>query len=115
MNACFARLFNSKDLDGLLQLYEEGAAHCNGRTGKTESGLGRIREALGELLRVPGHMESENRFCIRAGEIALLGADWQIRGADGTMLAQGRSAEVARRQADGTWKTVIDHAVGASS
>lgn len=114
MNATFARLFNERKLDGLLSLYEQDAAHYNGRSLTTDVGLPAIGRALQELLALPGRMTSVNNVCLVAGELALLRADWVISDEHGRALAQGSSMEIARRQADGGWKTVIDHALGAS-
>jgi len=113
LNATFARLFNARDLAGLLALYEPEAAHLNAQTSDVDTGLPAIEAALRALLAMPGRMASTNNFCIVAGELALLRADWSIDDA-GRTLAAGSSAEIARRQGDGSWRTVIDHAIGAS-
>ena len=113
-NTTFARLYNARDLRGLLQLYEPQAAHQNAQTQQTDMGLDAIEASLRALLQVPGRMVSDTNWCIVCGEIALLRGDWSIRDEQGTLLAEGSSAEVARRQADGSWRTLIDHAVGAS-
>lgn len=68
---------------------------------------------LQKLLSMPGKMASYNNFCIEHGNIALLRADHSIVDADGVTIFSGSSAEVVRRQADGTWLYIIDHAMGA--
>ena len=73
-----------------------------------------ISVELGKLLSVRGKMTSHNNFCIEVGDIALLRADHRIADAAGTTILAGSSAEVVRRQPDGTWLYVIDHAMGAT-
>lgn len=115
MNTTFARAFNSRNIDNLLGLYEEQALLCaDASSAHISVGKASIAKTLGGLLALPGTMESRNLFCLVAGELALLRAAWSLVGDDGTVLACGSSAEVARRQASGEWRYVIDHAVGAS-
>lgn len=114
-NDTFARAFNSRNLDNLLALYEPGAVHVGGIGAAPETGIQQIGSALHALQQIPGTMVSVNNFCIENGDIALLRADWRLIGDDGAIVASGSTAEVVRRQPDGTWLYVIDHAAGASA
>jgi ketosteroid isomerase-like protein len=114
MNETFARAFNSRSIDELLGLYEPDAALRVDATDKTSSGKEQIATQLSNLLQSPGTMVSRNSFCIERGDIALLRADWALLGDDDVVIASGSSAEVVRRQPDGAWLYVIDHAAGAS-
>lgn len=114
-NETFARAFNSRNLDNLLALYEPGAVHVGGPGATPETGITEISDALSALLQIPGTMVSVNNFCIENGGIALLRADWKLFSADGAVIASGSTAEIVRRQADGSWLYVIDHAAGASA
>lgn len=114
MNEAFARAFNSREIADLLALYEDGAALRVDGSELTRFGKPQIGEELSKLLRVPGTMSSRNNFCVEHGEIALLRADWALQGPDGSIVAEGSSAEIVRRQPDGSWLYVIDHAAGAS-
>lgn len=114
LNATFAALYNQRDLDGLLSLYESRAAHHTASTSSTDVGLPAIEASLRELLALGGHMVSRNNFCIVSDDLALLRADWTISDALGRHMMQGSSAEIARRQPDGSWRSVIDNAIGAS-
>jgi ketosteroid isomerase-like protein len=114
MNETFARAFNSRNLDNLSALYEPGAALRTDGTERTPTGTAEIGAELRLLLLAPGTMVSRNNFCFEHGDLALLRADWALVGEDGTAVASGSSAEVVRRQADGSWLYVIDHATGAS-
>lgn len=110
MNDTFARAFNRRELSHLLALYEEEAALRVDSGPATHRGRAQIAAVLAGLLAVPGRMVSRNNFCIECGDIALLRADWALYADDGAALARGATAEVVRRQADGTWLYVIDHA-----
>ncbi|WP_460480772.1 YybH family protein [Comamonas humi] len=114
MNSAFADAFNSRSITNLLQLYEPDAVLCGDGKGVDLIGLAAIEKALGQLLQVPGRMTSLNHFCVVHGDLALLRADWELAADDGAIVASGSSAELIRKQADGRWLYVIDHAVGAS-
>ena len=113
MNAAFADAFNSRSIANLLQLYEPDAVLCTDGDSADVTGLAAIENALTQLLQAPGRMTSRNRFCIVHGDLALLRADWALTD-DGAIVASGSSAELVRRQPEGGWLYVIDHAVGAS-
>lgn len=110
MNPAFAEAFNSRSLERLLALYEEDAVLCADTSGAEHRGRDAIAQALGALLRLPGTMESRNNFCVVHGALALLRADYVVRDAGGTPIAQGGTAELVRRQAAGHWLYVVDHA-----
>ena len=114
MNAAFAQAFNSREIDNLLGLYEPDAVLRTDGSGNDLKGLAAISQALAQLLQAPGTMASRNHFCIVHGDLALLRADWELVADDGTRVVAGSSAELIRRQVDGRWLYVIDHAMGAS-
>lgn len=113
MNAAFAEAFNSGKVENLLALYEPDAVLRTDASDRSPTGHAAIGEELGRLVEAGGTMRSRNNFCIVHGDIALLRADWELAGGDGAIIASGSSAELVRRQADGRWLYVIDHAVGA--
>ncbi len=114
MNEAFARAFNSRNIDNLTALYEENAVLQTEAGERCLHGLNAIRTELSNLLQAPGTMRSVNNYYLEHGDLALLRADWALIGDNGEVIASGSSAEVVRRQQDGTWRYVIDHAVGAS-
>ncbi|WP_315836817.1 DUF4440 domain-containing protein [Bradyrhizobium prioriisuperbiae] len=113
MNETFAQAFNSRSLDNVLALYEPGALLRVGPGDRTLTGSSLANE-LATLLQAPGKMVLKTNFCIARGDLALLRADWTIVTDDGSIIASGSSAEVVRQQPDGSWRYIIDHAVGAS-
>jgi uncharacterized protein (TIGR02246 family) len=114
MNAAFAEAFNSRDITHLLRLYEPEAVLCATKSGAVQVGIDAIEKALRQLLQMPGRMVSHNHFCLIHDNLALLRADWRLAADDGAIVASGSSAELIRRQNDGRWLYVIDHALGAN-
>jgi ketosteroid isomerase-like protein len=112
MNEAFARTRNRGDLEGLVGFYEEGAKLLFDASGHALTGRAEIATELQKLIALPGTMVSNNTFCVEHGDLALLRADFTVSEGD-TVVYSGFTAEVVRRQADGSWLYVIDHA-GAS-
>jgi ketosteroid isomerase-like protein len=111
INAAFAAGYNRRDVDGLASLYEWDAAVTN-PDGSIAAGADAIRLHLEHLVELGGSMTSRNRYAIPNGDLALVGADWEVVFTDGREPVSGRSAEVVRRQPDGTWRYVLDHPMG---
>jgi ketosteroid isomerase-like protein len=79
------------------------------------SGAKAIREALGGFLAMKPRIKLDGKKLAEAGDIALTTSKWVLEGTgpDGKpMKMEGQSAEVARRQPDGTWLFVIDNPYG---
>jgi ketosteroid isomerase-like protein len=113
MNETFAAIRNSGDVGALLALYEEDAHLLVDANGSGFAGKAAIAGELERLVCMPGTMTSQNTFCVEHGDLALLRADFAIVDEEGLALYSGFTAEIVRRQADGTWLYVVDHA-GAS-
>lgn len=112
----FARAFEAGDLEGMLALYEPNAAFVLA-SGQVVHGSAAVREALTEFLVAKPRLELEVDQVVEAGDTALVCSTWTIEGGgeDGEPLhMEGRTADVARRQPDGTWLVVIDHPYGGS-
>ncbi|WP_245319896.1 nuclear transport factor 2 family protein [Bradyrhizobium sp. LMTR 3] len=114
MNGAFAQAFNSRNIDNMLALYEVDAVLRVDGSERSLIGLDAIAGELQRLLQAPGTMTSRNNFCVQHSGLALLRADWELRTQDGSIVASGSSVELVRRQSDGTWCYVIDHAAGAA-
>ena len=112
MNPAFAAAVNSGDIENLLALYEPDALLA-ARPGERARGANEIRAALEGLLALGGTMESRNVYCMQVEDIALLQGEWRLvtTAPDATPLElTSRTAEVVRRQPDGSWLYVVDHA-----
>ena len=111
----FEHAFNAGDIDGLLALYEPDATLVP-QPGVVVVGTDGIRESLRWLLDRNGRITIESKLVLRVDDIAYLSNRWSLTGGtmpDGSAADLGATtAEVARRQADGTWLYVIDNAWG---
>ncbi len=109
LHEIFREAFNKGDVDALLALYEADATLLV--NGEAVTGVERIRAAIGTWLAAGGRMRLETRAVIESpAGLAVLHGAWTIETASGepAQMATGVSTEVARRQADGTWRFVID-------
>lgn len=110
----FAKCFNSRDMEGLLDLYEADAVFVRG-PGDHVSGRASIREALQEFLDTGGQISFRTRHAVQHGDIALLSNEYTLQGIDTDgepFTVSGKTSEVLRRQSDGRWLYIIDHPAG---
>ena len=112
----FFRTFNAGDLDATLALYEPNAMLV-AEPGKTVQGMAALREALGAFLAMKPKLTPGKSEMLTTGDLAMLLGKWTLNGTgpDGKPLTMtGTSADVARRQPDGTWRLVIDNPWGTA-
>ena len=107
INAAFAEAVNRRDVDALLGLYDPEGAVVE-MDGTMSVGHAQIRGHLERLLAVGGHMVSTNLTAVDLGDVALVTAQWSLTDSTVAPQMQGRSAEVLRRQPDGSWAYLID-------
>jgi ketosteroid isomerase-like protein len=110
----FEDRFNAGDVDGLMELYEPDAALI-AQPGSVAYGAEQARAALQGFLALKGRITLDTKLSFTVGDLAYLSNTWSLSGtgADGNPVTLGATtAEVARRQADGTWRYVIDNAWG---
>ena len=105
----FEALFGSSDLDGLMGLYETDAVFTNARGAFV--GLSAIREVLQGYLDTGATITMNDSVVFEADDLALVHWSWTMSFPDGR-AAEGATAEVLRRQDDGSWKFVIDNPDG---
>lgn len=102
--------FNSGDVEAVLALYEPDAILIP-QPGQVVTGREGIRQALGAFLAAKPRMALRATNIVKTGDIALIYGAWTMQGtgADGKPTQmQGQSTEVLRRQADGTWRYLVD-------
>lgn len=106
MHDLFSAAVNAKDTEALLALYEPTgtAVHLDGTTRTGEQAL---RAMIEDLLKTIEHIDGKTRKVIVTDDIALTSATWHAK-LSTDEEASGTTAEVARRQPDGTWRWVID-------
>ena len=98
---------NNGDVDGLVALYETDACLL-GPAGEESVGLDAIRATWEETLAPGGSGTMTTRSVVETGDLAYLSNHWELT-IDGAVVASATTAEIAREQADGSWKYVIDH------
>ncbi|MEO7649651.1 MAG: nuclear transport factor 2 family protein [Bryobacteraceae bacterium] len=116
LHRLFVEAFNAADVDSLVALYESGAVLA-AQSDAAVSGANAVRMGLEAFLALKGRIVIKTSRVIPAGDLALLHGKWSLTGTgpDGAPVAmEGQNAEVARRQADGTWRFVIDNPYSCS-
>lgn len=106
----WSEAFNAGDADGVLSLYEPGAAFVV-PTGEVITGLDAIREVLGGFLAMKPTIDLQTRKILRTGDTALVYSAWTLSATadDGSAIEMtGNATVVLREQPDGTWCFVID-------
>jgi ketosteroid isomerase-like protein len=93
----FVERANAGDVEGLVELYEPSAVLAV-PGGAQAAGTEAIRQALQRFLDGRPTVAGDSQPALRFGNLALTS----------TRFAGGATAEVARRQPDGTWLWVID-------
>ncbi len=105
---------NSGDLDSLMPLYESEAAFAT-QPGSLAHGPSGIGQALGGFISMNGKLDLEVSRVLEVDDLALVIGVWSFDGTgpDGEPVhLEARNADVLRRQADGTWRFVIDNPWG---
>ena len=106
----FEERVNAGDLEGVLALYEPGATLV--RPEGDVTGAAAVRAFWSQLLAAKPRVQTQVTKVVRVGDdLAVLYNEWSgsMRGPDGQATAlAGKATEVVRRQADGTWRFIVD-------
>jgi ketosteroid isomerase-like protein len=111
LHGAVEKAVNNRDVEGLVALYEPDACML-GPAGEQAVGLDAIRATWEELLAFDGSLAMTTLSAVEAGDLAYLANRWEMT-IDGAVVASAITAEVARQQADGSWKYVIDNPYAA--
>lgn len=119
LNMKWAAAFNAGDLDALMTMYEPDAVLVPGPGADPVQGADAIRAALQWFLGLGGTLQFTPVHWIVDGDLALSSVAFHLEGghdADGNPVPlRGVTAEVLRRNPDGTWKYAIDHPFGGGN
>lgn len=112
----FAAAFNTGDPDAIERVYEQAGVLVSSPGVPTTGADRRAANARMASLGLP--IEVRPRHVYVAEDIALLIVDWTIAGTtpDGEEVdIQGTATDVARRDAEGTWRYIIDNPFGTAT
>jgi uncharacterized protein (TIGR02246 family) len=105
---------NTGNLDALMTLYESEAAFA-AQPGNLAHGSSGVRESLAAFIAMKGTLDLKVTRVLAASDLALVAGVWSFTGTgtDGAPVTlTGQNADVLRRQADGSWRFVIDNPWG---
>ena len=94
-----------------MTLYEPEAAFAH-QPGSLAHGLAGVRESLAAFIAMKGTLDLKVTRVLESGGLALVAGVWSFAGTapDGSPVTlTGHNADVLRRQADGSWRFVIDN------
>lgn len=110
----FVKLFNSGDVDAIVRdLYEDDAVLQAGPGAPIVSGAQAVREVLDGFVAMGGTMSILAATAIPNADLALTHSKWRLE-IEGSEPMEATTAEVVRRQPDGTWRYIIDNPFGGT-
>ena len=105
---------NKGNLEAALALYEPQATMV-AEPGKLVTGKAALRQALEGFVALRPTVRSAKQAVVEAGDLAQYCGEWTLTGTDPTgkpVNMSGKSSDVLRKQANGTWKIVVDNPWG---
>jgi len=112
-HSALAAAYNTGDLNIVLSMYDVNGIIV-AEPNSPVSGKEKFEAAVRGILSIKGKMEIKTVYCLQSGDVAVGRSEWSIKNGDDTKVS-AKGVEVMKRQADGTWKILIDHAFGAEA
>ena len=111
-----AEYINSGNVEAAVDLYEPTATFM-AEPGKPVTGHAAIREVMAGFVAAKPRIEMKVPIVVRNGDLALIVSDYTLTSTDRDgkqTSSSARGTEVVRRQADGTWRFIIDNPTGTA-
>lgn len=108
-----AAAYNTGDINTVLSTYDVDGIIV-AEPDKPVSGREKFETAVKGILAIKGVMEIKTVYCLQSGDVAVGRSEWSIKDGAQTKVA-AKGVELLKRQANGTWKVLIDHAFGAET
>ena len=105
---CVSAYLQEGDLDGIVSMFHPDCQIFFPPNLPPHKGINGARVVFEDFLALRPRIESNVISEVVVGNIALLQADWSVIAPDGTLLAKGRSTEVAKKLDNGGWGYLID-------
>jgi uncharacterized protein (TIGR02246 family) len=105
---------NTGNLDSLMTLYEDEACFAS-QPGQLAKSPDTVRQSLRNFIHLKGKLDLKVKRVLQASDLALVTSEWTFSGtgSDGNPVNMAaKAADVLRRQADGSWRFVIDNPWG---
>ncbi len=99
----FRQFMREGDMDGLLSIYDDEVVFVTAE-GETRKGKEELRQELMPMANSRAKFEFKIKQIARTGDIALMHTLWDV---SSPQLMSVYAIEIARRQADGTWRWLI--------
>lgn len=113
VHSLLAAAYNTGDLDTVLSIYDVNGIIVADPANPV-SGKEKFTAAVKDILSIKGKMEIKTVYCLQTGDVAVGRSEWSIKDGSETKVS-AKGVEVMKRQPDGTWKVVIDHAFGGEA
>lgn len=105
---CVSAYLQEGDLDGITSMFHPDCQIFFPPDQPPSIGIKGVSAVFADFLDIRPRIKSEVFGEVIVGDIALLRANWSVIASDGTVMAEGRSTEVAKKLANGGWGYLID-------
>ena len=110
-HSALAAAYNTGDINTVMSMYDVDGIIV-AEPNNPVSGRDKFEAAIKGILAIKGVMEIKTVYCLQSGDVAVGRSEWSIKDGSQTKVA-AKGVELLKRQPNGTWKVLIDHAFGA--
>ena len=105
---CVGAYLQEGDMEGIVSMFHPDC-HVYFLPDQPPSiGLAGVRQVFEGFIDIRPEIQSDVIGEVIIGNIALLCAEWRVVAPDGSVMAEGRSTEVAKKLKNGGWRYLID-------